>query len=224
VLVQSPLPALCASGAVANGGAGTRVKADRRLTVIDADGVKVLSRRVPNNEPELLELIRDVLELADGSSANWAVELNAGGAALLIALLAGHGQRLLYIPGPTVHHASGSYRGDGKTDPKDAWVIADQARTRRDLQPLQEGDEIAVDLRILTARRYDLAADRNRAINRLCAQLLEFFPALARDFGYDTSKGALVLLTGYQASADLRGVGKARLAGWLANRSCAMPR
>lgn len=30
---------------------------------------------------------------------------------------------------------------------------------RRDLQPLQEWDEIAVDLKILTARRYDLAAD-----------------------------------------------------------------
>jgi hypothetical protein len=39
-----------------------------------------------------------------------------------------------------------------------------------------EGDEIAVDLRILTTRRYDLAADRTHAINRLRAQLLESFP------------------------------------------------
>jgi transposase len=120
------------------------------------------------------------------------VDLNAGGAALLIALLASHGQRLLYIPGRTVHHASGSYRGDGKTDAKDAWVIADQARMRRDLQPLQEGDEIAGDLRILTAHRYDLAADRTRAINRLRAQLLESFPALERAFDYNASRGALV--------------------------------
>lgn len=90
----------------------------------------------------------------------WAVDLNAGGAALLIALLTSHGQRLLRIPGRTVHHASRGYRGDGKTDAKDAYVIADQARMRRDLHPLQEWDEIAVDLKILTARRYDLAADR----------------------------------------------------------------
>lgn len=34
-------------------------------------------------------------------------------------------------------------------------------------------DEIAVDLRILTARRYDLTADRTRAINRLRDQILE---------------------------------------------------
>nr|QIY66110.1 IS110 family transposase [Streptomyces sp. RPA4-2] len=31
-----------------------------------------------------------------------------------------------------VHHAPRGYHGDGKTDAKDAYVIADQARMRRD--------------------------------------------------------------------------------------------
>nr|WP_326847240.1 transposase [Streptomyces kaniharaensis] len=31
-------------------------KTEHHRTVIDADGAKVLSRRVPNSEPELLEL------------------------------------------------------------------------------------------------------------------------------------------------------------------------
>ncbi|ROQ98963.1 transposase [Streptomyces sp. 2132.2] len=145
-------------------------KAAHHCTVIDMDGTKVLSRRVPNNEPELLELIGDVLALAEDSPVTWAVDLNVGGGALLIALLTSHGQRLLYIPGRTVHHASRGYRGDGKTDAKDAYVIADQARMRRDLQPLQECDEIAVDLKILTARRYDLAADRTHAAAVAAAQ------------------------------------------------------
>lgn len=83
-------------------------KAEHHCTVIDADGAKVLSRRVPNSEPELLDLVRDVLELAEDCPVTWAVDLNAGGAALLIALLLGHGQRLLYLPGRTVHHASAS--------------------------------------------------------------------------------------------------------------------
>ncbi len=104
----------------------------------------------------------------------WAIDLNADGAALMIALLTDNGQR---VPGRTVHHASGSYRGDGKTDAKDAFVIVDQARMRRDLQSMHRGDDIAVDLRILTSRRLDLAADRTRAIN-LRAQMLEYFPAL----------------------------------------------
>ncbi|MFI6728823.1 IS110 family transposase [Streptomyces sp. R-74717] len=192
-------------------------KAEHHCTVIDTDGTKVLSRRVPNNEDELLQLLGDVLDLADGGPVTWAVDLNAGGAALWIALLVNHGQRLFYIPGRTVHHASGAYRGDGKSDAKDAFVIADQARMRRDLQPLQETSEIAVDLKILTARRMDLSADRTRAINRLRAQILEYFPALERAFDYSKSKTALILLTGYQTPAALRRIGRARLSTWLKN-------
>lgn len=55
-------------------------KAAHHCTVIDTDGAKVLSRRVPNNEPELLELIGDVLALAEDGPVTWAVDLNAGGA------------------------------------------------------------------------------------------------------------------------------------------------
>nr|WP_123980713.1 IS110 family transposase [Streptomyces sp. Ag109_O5-1] len=192
-------------------------KAEHHCTAIDTDGRTVFSRRVPNDETELLELLGDVLDLADGDPVTWAVDLNAGGAALWIALLVSHGQKLIYIPGRTVHHASAAYRGSGKTDAKDAFVIADTARMRRDLQPLQETGEIAVDLRILTARRIDLSADRTRAINRLRAQMLEYFPALERAFDYSVSKSALVLLTGYQTPAALRRIGRARLATWLKN-------
>lgn len=192
-------------------------KAEHHCTVIGTDGKTLLSRRVANNEAELLELIGDVLELAEGDPVTWAVDLNSGGAALWIALLTSHGQKLLYIPGRTVHHASAAYRGSGKTDAKDAFVIAGTARMRRDLQPLEQTSEIAVDLRILTARRMDLSAGRTRAINRLRAQLLEYFPALERAFEYNASKSALVLLTGYQTSAALRRIGRARLATWLKN-------
>jgi len=81
--------------------------------------------------------------------------------------------------------------------------------------PLRAGDDIAVELRILTARRTDLVADRTRAINRLRAQLLEYFPALERAFDYSKSKAALILLTGYQTPDRLRRAGAARLAAWL---------
>jgi transposase len=136
----------------------------------------------------------------------------------LICLLMTAEQRLLYIPGRTVYHASGSYRGEGKTDAKDAAVIADQARIRRDLQALRPGDEIVVELRILTGRRADLVADRTRAINRLRAQLLEYFPALERAFNYSQNKAALMLLTGYQTPDGLRRAGAARLTAWLRKR------
>jgi hypothetical protein len=75
-----------------------------------------------------------------------------------------------------------------------------------------------VELRILTGRRTDLVADRTRAINRLRAQLLEYFPALERAFDYSKSRAALMLLTGYQTPDGLRRIGQARLETWLRKR------
>lgn len=193
-------------------------KAHHHCVVIDTDGTRLLSRKVPNEENELLDLIADVAALSGGESVTWATDLNHGGPALLIALLAAHDQLLLYIPGRTVHHASRLYRGDGKTDAKDAAVIADQARMRRDLQPLRAGDETSTGLRILTARRADRAADRVRAINRLRAQLMEYFPGLERAFDYSRSKAALVLLTKYRTPEGIRRTGQTRLHAWLKNQ------
>jgi hypothetical protein len=193
-------------------------KTAHHCMVVDADGQRVLSRRIDNDESALLELIRAVTSLAEGGHLTWAIDLNAGGAALLITLLLAHDQELLYIPGRTVHHAAGSYRGDGKTDAKDATIIADQARMRRDLHPLRRGDELVAELRILTSRRSDLSADRTRTINRLRARLGEYFPALERAFDYSNNQAALILLTGYQTPAALRRIGTARLETWLQNR------
>jgi len=105
-------------------------KRTHHCVAIDCDGTVLLSRKVGNDETALLELIAAVVELADGNEVCWATDLTDGGAALLITLLTAHAQQLLYIPGPIVHHAAARYRGDGKTDAKDARIIADQARMR----------------------------------------------------------------------------------------------
>src|SRR6202035_5951158 len=64
-------------------------KSDHYCVVIDADGKRLLSRRVANDEAALLELINAITALADGGELTWAIDLNAGGAALLIAVLIG---------------------------------------------------------------------------------------------------------------------------------------
>jgi transposase len=194
-------------------------KRAHHCVVMDQSGTVLLSKRVENDETALLGLLATVLDLADGGEVVWATDLNSGGAALLIALLAGHAQQLLYIPGRIVHHAAATYRGDGKTDAKDARIIADQARMRTDLQPVRGADQISVDLRLLTARRADLVCDRVRAINRLRATLLEYFPALERAFDY-SKKAPLILLGGYQTPDGIRRMGLPRLTGWLRKRGC----
>src|SRR6201996_9383230 len=149
-------------------------KTHHHCVVIEGDGSRLLSRRVANDEPELLALVSDVTALGE---VTWAVDLPDGGAALLIGLLLDAAQELLYIPGRVVNRAAGGYRGEGKTDARDAAVIADQARMRRDLQPLRPGDELTAELGLLTGRRADLVADRTRAISRLRELLTSIFPA-----------------------------------------------
>jgi transposase len=174
---------------------------------------------VENDEAVLLALIATIADVAAGGEVHWATDLNSGGAALLIELLVAHSQRLLYIPGRIVHHAAATYRGDGKTDAKDARIIADQARMRTDLQPVRGADQISVDLRFLRARRTDLICDRVRSINPLRATLLEYFPALEHAFDY-SKKAPLILLGGYQTPESIRRIGLTRLAGWLKKRGC----
>lgn len=196
--------------------AGTDIgKTHHHCVVLDAEGERLLSRRVLNDEPELLNLLADVLAI--GEDVVWAVDVADGMATLWINILLNHGERLVYIPGLAVNRASAGYRGMGKTDAKDATVIADQARMRRDLTVIQPGDELAVELRVLTDRRGDLSADRTRRINRLRGQLTAIFPALERalDLG---NVGPLVLLTGYQTPAALRRTGLKRVETWLHNR------
>jgi hypothetical protein len=120
-------------------------KTHHHCVVIDDTGKRLMSRRVANDEPELLRLLADVLALDD--RVTWGIDLADGGAALLIDLLLSHGQHTLYIPGMAVNRAAEGYRGEGKTDARDAAIIADQARVRRDLQPLRPGDELVTELK-----------------------------------------------------------------------------
>lgn len=198
-------------------------KTHHHCVVIDQEGGRLLSRRLANTEDAILALIADVLALAAGREVHWATDLNQGGAALLISALLAHAQTVFYIPGRTVHHAARIYSGEGKTDAKDAHIIADQARMRRDLQPVRAEDETIVELRLLTARRSDLVHDRTRSFNRLRATLLEFFPALEAAFDFSQRKAAVILLTRYQTPEGIRRAGRERIEAWLRKQGCHRP-
>lgn len=185
--------------------------------VVDEAGATLWSQKVVNDEAAILAAIGEVLALAD--EVHWAVDISGTASALLLALLAAHGQQAVYVPGRTVNRMSGAYRGEAKTDARDAYVIAETARHRGDFTAIEVPAQLAADLALLTTHRADLVADRVRMINRLRAVLTGIFPALERAFDYSGHKGALVLLTGYQTPAAIRRRGRARLAAWLAGRS-----
>jgi len=146
--------------------------------MLDVSGTVVLSRKVENEEADLSKLIDDALLVAE--ELVWAVDQPGGSAALLLALLWERDQKVLYVPGLTVDRARDAYRGESKTDARDAHVIADQARMRPDLGELEPGEKEIAELQLLLARRRDLITDQSRSVTRLRETLESLFPALER--------------------------------------------
>ena len=195
-------------------------KEHHHVTVVGLAGEVVLSRRVASDEPALRAVITEVTGLA--GRVRWAIDLRDGAAALLLALLAAAGAQIVYVPGRVVNRMTGAYRGEGKTDAKDARVIAGQARMRTDLAPLAPGEELVTELRMLTARRADLVTDRTRAINRLRATLPEISPALERALDF-TRTGPLILIRGYPTPGAIGEAGEEQLTAWLRSQHARNP-
>ncbi|MDN5698602.1 MAG: IS110 family transposase, partial [Rubrobacter sp.] len=183
--------------------------------LLDASGRQLLSRRVENDEDDLCALIDEAISHTE--EVVWAIDQPGGGAALLLGLLWEREQRVFYLPGLTVDRSRDTYRGESKTDARDAHIIADQARMRAGLSPLEPGEGDLAELQILLARRRDLIADQTRAINRLRDALLSSFPALERTLDFK-NRGALTLVSSYQTPAAIRKMGRKRLSDYLSNR------
>lgn len=197
-------------------------KAHHWAAAIDQTGRTVWSNKMANDEAAILDAVEEILAL--GTPVTWGVDISSAPSALLLALLAASGQDPVYVPGKTVNRMSGAYRGEAKTDARDAYVIAETVRVRDDFAPIEVPAQIAADLALLTAHRSDLVADRVRIVNRLRDMLTGIFPALERAFDYSNSKSALTLLTGYQTPERIRRAGQARLAKWLHKRGVRIDR
>ncbi len=183
---------------------------------LDANGTVLLSLKVANDEADLLALIATVGALAD--ELVWAVDIIGAPSALLLALLGAADVPVRYASGRVVAAMSEAYTGEGKTDAKDAYVIAETVRIRRDLTVIDHDTDLVRNLAVLTGHRADLIADRVRMINRLRDLMTSVFPSLEREFDYASCKGALVLLTGYATPHRIRRLGETRLTGWLRQR------
>ncbi|MFD2419658.1 IS110 family transposase [Amycolatopsis pigmentata] len=187
-------------------------KISHHATAIDRDGTVLWSKQISNDQTAIEGLIARAADTA--GEVRWAVDLTSAGAALLLALLIAAGQRVCYVPGAVVNRMSSAFAGEGKTDARDAKIIAETARLRRDLTEINTPDEMVVELSLLVGHRADLMADWVRGVNRLRDLLTRVFPALERAFDYST-RSALVLLTRYCTPAAIRETGKQGLSGYL---------
>ena len=122
------------------------------------DGSRVLNRELPQDEAR----IRDLLgELTGHGSVLVVVDQPRNIGALPLAVARDCGLDLAYLPGLRMRRIADLYAGSVKTDARDAYVIADAARTLPNtLVPVESRNEIVEGLRILAGFDADLAVER----------------------------------------------------------------
>jgi len=179
------------------------------VSAVDDQGEIRIDRKLDNTPAAIAALIAELKTLE--GEITIGLDVVGGIAGLAEAMLAAAGLRLVHVPGLAVNRArQGTRGGESKSDPRDARVIADQVRMRRDLRVIEAESELDLDMRLLVGRRRDLVDEQTRRIGRLRDLLVSIFPSLERAFDY-TTKGPLWLVSKYVTPAELRQAGRARI-------------
>lgn len=184
------------------------------VCVIDSAGAVQLRLEIEHSREGLERLIRQLK-----SFKGLAIAIERPSGVLVDALMEA---ALEVVPiHPNVLKASRSrYHGAGKSDPGDAYMLADILRTDghrfRCLAP--QCDEIRA-LRALVRTRDDLVAERVSLANQLRSLLESFWPGAAEIFADIDSPIALAFVARYPTPQCAARLGEKRLASFLAQHS-----
>lgn len=184
------------------------------LCVLDTAGAVQLRIEVEHSK-EGIERLIGRLE----SFAGIAVAIERPSGVLVDALLEA-GLQVVPIHPNVLKASRARYRGAGKNDPGDAYMLADLLRTDghrfRALEP--QSDEIRA-LRALVRTRDDLVAERVALANQLRSLLESFWPGAAEIFWDIDTPIALAFLARYPTPQSAAHLGEKRLASFLAQHS-----
>jgi len=184
------------------------------VCVLDAAGRVELRLDLPHNKEGIERLIRQLRSFA---GIVIVIERPSG---LLVDALVEAGLRVVPIHPNVLKASRPRYRGAGKSDPADAYMLADILRTDghrfRGLEP--QSDEIRA-LRALVRTRDDLVASRVALANQLTSLLESFWPGAAEIFADIDSPIALAFLARYPTPQSAAHLGEKRLASFLAQHS-----
>lgn len=185
-------------------------KGEHHATGLTPAGEKVLDQRLPNSEPKLRELF-DRLQTQWGTVLV-VVDQPASIGALPLAVAREAGCQVAYLPGLAMRRIADLYPGEAKTDARDAFIIADAARTMpHTLRQLAPDDEAVAELQMLVGFDDDLAAESTRLVNRLRGLLTQIHPSLERVLGPRLDHPAVrALLERFGSPAQLRAAGRGR--------------
>src|SRR5690625_1120537 len=130
--------------------------------------------------------------------------------ALVIAVAQQLGIQVAYLPGLTMRRVADLHPGQAKTDARDAYIIAESARTMpHTLRGITIAEEQIAELSILCGFDDDLAAQLTQVRNRLRGLLTQIHPTLERVLGPRLAHPAVVDLLGrYPTPAALQRAGR----------------
>jgi transposase len=194
-------------------------KEEHFADVLDDDGESLFARSIGNDEGAIESLLDDAARHGD---VGLVIDQPGSIAQLAIAVAGRRQVPVAYVPGLVMRRAADLYPGEAKTDRRDAFVIADTARSRRTkVHWLDTGsDELLEQLRVLNGFDIDLAADVTRVTNRLRDLLVSVSPALERAVGSRLHQpGARALIAKFPTPTALRTGGRARIARTIKARS-----
>ncbi|GGS19672.1 insertion element IS110 uncharacterized 43.6 kDa protein [Streptomyces humidus] len=127
---------------------------------LDPDGKRLHDAPLPNTEPKLRALFD---KLARHGTLLVVVDQPATIGALPVAVARAAGHQVAYLPGLAMRRIADLYPGRAKTDARDAFVIADAARSLpHTLRPVDVGDEALAELEVLVGFDDDLAGGATR--------------------------------------------------------------
>ena len=169
---------------------------------VDRSGRRLADRPLPNDEAALRRLIT---ELTGHGRLLVVVDQPASIGALAIAVARSMGVEVGYLPGLAVRRIAELSPGEGKTDARDAFVIADAARTLpHALRRVGPDEQTVTAVGVLAGYDADPAAESTRLTNRLHDALLHIHPALERLLGkHFRRRGVLQLLAAAGTPAQL---------------------
>lgn len=189
-------------------------KTDHHAVALNRAGKKLLDKALPQDEAKLKTLIKS---LAKHGTLLFVVDQPATIGALPVAVAQAAGIQVAYLPGLAMRRIADLHPGEAKTDPKDAYIIANGARTMpHTLRTVEVPEAQVAELSMLCGFDDDLAKQVTATSNRIRGLLTQIHPALERVIGKHLDHPAMAeLLAKYPTPAALRRTGEARIGALL---------
>ncbi|MGP5588486.1 IS110 family transposase [Glutamicibacter ardleyensis] len=185
-------------------------KTDHWACAVTKDGKKIWNKTLPNDEAKLTAVYQKLL--AQGHVLV-IVDQPATIGALAVAVAQHLSIPVAYLPGLSMRRIADMYPGTAKTDEKDAFIIADAARTMpHTLRSIQVSDEDEATLGMLTGFDLDLARQITQTSNRIRGLFTQIHPPLERVIGpWLEHDAVLEVLAAWPTPTQLKHAGKARI-------------